>query len=108
MKYVVYLTHYEGKLLPLQYIGSSNKEKIKNGNQHGLEIIYEGKEYKNIKELCGYIEFSEKNIRKLMKINNIKYINDIIINTMRDLRNLEPQDKKWLNRKRWYFIFFIL
>lgn len=72
--------------------------RIKNGNWHGYDIKYNNVLYRNIKELCNTIDFSEKRIRKIMLINNIKYLNDIIINNIRYLDSLEPKNKKWMNR----------
>lgn len=85
-KYVVYLTHYKGNLLPPYYIGSTTENKILNGKYFGSvkskkwgNNFYS--ELKNNKELFKVEILSYHNSRKEALEEELKQqiINDVVI-----------------------------
>lgn len=74
------------------------KSRKNNGNWHGFDLNYKGIVFKTMKELSKCLNHSESKLRKHLIINNIRYLNDIMIDNILFLSNLEPKDKKWLYR----------
>ena len=77
-------------------------EKTKKGDvskyNKRYDITFKNKRYYSIITICKDICYSEKNLRKFLKLNNIQYLTDNIIDNILFLKQLEPINKKWMYR----------